>query len=309
MTTPDVDEVKEPETTHRDVQAILKRPIFVVGAPRSGTTWVQRMLLCHPEIGGGQESHFFGAFGGLLESFRSLDPNGESRRQVGLASYWTRDALKAKVLEIWVETFQSVLERKPTARYLLEKTPDHALNIVQILDLLPQARFIHVIRDSRAVVASLLAASRQEWGGFWAPSNVVSAANRWRRYVRSARDNCLKSNAPYMEIHYEDLRRDGAAGLQRLFEFIGVECPEAQRRQIVEDQDFAKQKQIGGTPIEVSGAFESKALKEPAGFFRRGEVDSWKRELSPLQKLIVWNQTRTLMHHYGYTRKGDIPNY
>src|SRR5687768_17973655 len=38
-------------------------PVFVIGSPRSGTTWVQRLLVAHPAVCGGQESHFFAAFG------------------------------------------------------------------------------------------------------------------------------------------------------------------------------------------------------------------------------------------------------
>jgi hypothetical protein len=33
--------------------------VFLVGCPRSGTTWVQRLLACHPGIATGQESNLF----------------------------------------------------------------------------------------------------------------------------------------------------------------------------------------------------------------------------------------------------------
>ena len=45
--------------------SLLDRPpVFIVGAQRSGTTWVQRLLCSHPRIVGGQESHLFSAYGG-----------------------------------------------------------------------------------------------------------------------------------------------------------------------------------------------------------------------------------------------------
>src|SRR5947208_10995760 len=36
--------------------------VFIVGAQRSGTTWLQRLLASHPAIAGGQESHLFSGY-------------------------------------------------------------------------------------------------------------------------------------------------------------------------------------------------------------------------------------------------------
>ena len=52
---------------------VLLRPLFIVGAPRSGTTWVQRLLTAHPRIVGGTESHLFNALSALV-------PGNEERR-------------------------------------------------------------------------------------------------------------------------------------------------------------------------------------------------------------------------------------
>ena len=65
---------------------LLLRPLFIVGAPRSGTTWVQRLLLSHPAIRGGQESNFFCAFGPVLQMYRFGETPG---RLAGLPNYWT----------------------------------------------------------------------------------------------------------------------------------------------------------------------------------------------------------------------------
>ena len=45
------------------------RSVFVVGAQRSGTTWLQRLLLEDPRCCGGQEAHFFATFGRVLHEF------------------------------------------------------------------------------------------------------------------------------------------------------------------------------------------------------------------------------------------------
>src|SRR5439155_20968488 len=73
-----------------DSEQILLRPVFIIGAPRSGTTWVQRLMLSHPAIRGGQESNFFMAFAGVLQTFYRVE---QTSRKVGLANYWTEPAL------------------------------------------------------------------------------------------------------------------------------------------------------------------------------------------------------------------------
>ena len=40
--------------------------VLIVGAQRSGTTWVQRLLASHPAIVSGQESHLFSSYLGPM---------------------------------------------------------------------------------------------------------------------------------------------------------------------------------------------------------------------------------------------------
>lgn len=61
--------------------------VFLVGSPRSGTTWVQRLLASHPQIQTGQESHLFAAYiGPQLRAWRAgSDPlKWSGRGAVGL---------------------------------------------------------------------------------------------------------------------------------------------------------------------------------------------------------------------------------
>ena len=64
----------------------------------------------------------------------------------------------------------------------MEKTPSHALCISEIKRLLPQSRIIHILRDPRDVVTSLLAVSRS-WGAAWAPKRATAAAALWADHV------------------------------------------------------------------------------------------------------------------------------
>src|SRR5687768_1430588 len=73
-------------------------PVFVIGSPRSGTTWVQRLLVAHPAVCGGQESHFFAAFGPPL---RSMALRAPGKRAVGLACYLTMEEFGGEMRGLW----------------------------------------------------------------------------------------------------------------------------------------------------------------------------------------------------------------
>ena len=282
------------------VAALADRPVFVVGSPRSGTSWVQRLLVSHPDICGGQESHFFSAFSRVLDTANSV---ADGHRHVGLRCYWTREALYQEIRRIWRLTMQPVIAAFPQATVLLEKTPDHALEMERILRLLPDARFIHVVRDSRGAVASMLSARKHEWGR-WAPSAAKGATILWSRNVTRAR----AAGAPlgpqrYVEVFYEDLLGDTPAQLLRLLKFIGVSATHDQAAQIAQANSFEEQRKSGGTPL-FTPASDQTAHREPPGFFNTGKADSWKRTLSFFQKVVVWRYSWRAMRACGYDWSG-----
>jgi hypothetical protein len=272
------------------IGAITDAPLFIVGAPRSGTTWVQRLLLDHPQICGGQESHFFPGFAYPMQMFDPL-PRGE--RPVNLSTYWTKAAFFEELRGIWRRTMTPIVQAKPTATVLVEKTPQHAQYMDRIIDLLPASRFIHVIRDSRAVVASLLAASREQWGARWAPSDALTAARLWKSHVLQAGTRGASLGPQrYTTVHFEQLCADPVRHLIRLFSFIGLDVTEQWARQTTDEHSLSKEK---ASPT---------ASSEPPGFYRHGSIENWRKELSFMQKRIVWKYTGPLMLQYGYTREG-----
>jgi len=282
--------------TKEDVIASLNSPIFIVGCPRSGTTWLHRLLISHSDVMGGPESDFFVGFKG---AFTNLGDSQDGTRNVGmLLDYWEKDQLILKMHELWVETFSGFVSRGE-GRVFCEKSPSHALHIDSIIQLLPQAKIIHIIRDSRSTTASMLAASKG-WGSNWAPSTAKSAAIQWYLHVMNARKSGSNlASDKYIEVYYEDLKRNTPECLERLFDFIGVKYDEKMLHSIVNEQDFKTQKAIGGSALSPNSK-----EKEPEGFFRKGQVDSWKKDLSLIEKITVWRYTRKLMKEVGYVWAG-----
>lgn len=288
------------ENKNIDIDDVLMSPLFIVGAGRSGTTWLQRMFLSHPAVIGGQESEFFLALTPAIGSVKDARLN---ERVVGLSVYWNEQDFYGEIRRLWNKTFRPLSEGVTGVELLVEKTPSHCIHMAAIKDVIPKAKFIHIIRDSRAVVSSSLAASRG-WGSYWAPSNAKDAAVSWWGSVMVGRKNGANLNSDeYIEVHYEQLLADPAEELRRLYDFAGLSYDEALINHIVESNCFKKQK------ASTEAAFvtnQGQRLIEPKGFHRKGTTDSWKKDLSLMEKLIVWRYTRRLMRECGYTWRGYV---
>ncbi len=276
------------------------RSVFVVGAQRSGTTWLQRLLLEDPRCCGGQESHFFATFGRVLQDF---DHKASLPRPHGLAGYRTRADMVAEIRDLWKRTTGPLRERHPDAAWLVEKTPDHALWMDTIAEIIPDARFIHVVRDSRAVAASLLRASREPWGRGWAPGTAGAAADRWLAHVRAAEAfGATAGPDRFLRLRYEDLLAETPAELRRAFDFLDLEIDAARLDEFADRQRFDRQAGRGGSTFESTGALGPATPPEPDGFFGRGIADAWRGELSPLARWTLWRRTGELMRELGYRR-------
>jgi hypothetical protein len=253
-------------------------PCFLIGAPRSGTTWIQRLLQTHPDICGGEESGFFQFFAQILREAPAM----YNDRKLGPLAYMTEDALVTSLRQVWDDMFNDVYTANPTARVHLEKTPFHALFMTEIVTLFPDARFIVLQRDSRAVASSLLAASRS-WGRHWAASTPKAAAAEWYRHVNAPRKwQNAHPDHPILTIRYEDVMKDTPGNLQKMLEFA------LQDDSVNADQTYAAFKEDAQHP------------SDPAGFTRKRGSTGWQTDLSLREKLVIWRYTRKLMKDIGY---------
>lgn len=275
------------------VQTGVFAPILIVGAPRSGTTLVQRMLLADPRCAGGQESHFFASMGPLLREF---DRKRAMVRPHGMACYWTREETIEKLRQLWLDAFGPVMLARPQAISLVEKTPDHALWLDVAAEVVPNARVLHVVRDSRAVVASLLRAGRAEWGRAWAPKSLETAIQVWRRHVEATQASPL----PVHIVRTEDLFEDPARELAAIAAFVGIGSETLrldERLMMSSDRS---------TSAFVAGGDVGAPPEEPEGFARAASAsrDGWRQELGWWDERRVWKRTRDLLEGLGYTRTG-----
>lgn len=261
--------------------------LFVVGSPRSGTTWLQLLLGHHPAVSTANETHLFSEFlGPMLRSWERLE---DSERAIGLSTVFSRRRFVDRLRSIAEETIDGIEE--DGCRLVVEKTPAHAVWGDEILEIFPEARIVHLLRDPRDVVASLLAASR-EWGGGWAPGNAYDAARWWREHVVAAR-SIRASTDRFYELTYEDLYADPEAELGRLLEWTGLEASRETLRSAVEETRLSRMREG-----ETEAPWELE--EEPDGFVRKGGSGNWRVDLTGREARVVEQVNRDLMHELGY---------
>ena len=207
-------------------QGPLPMPI-VVGAARSGTTLLRFMLDSHSELAIPPET-------GFLPELVKIDPAVKNWHETVLQclSQTPRESPTWPDFQISVEEMRLALAGVPhgnageAARqfYRLyakrfgkkrfgDKTPAYCRSMQAIEMLLPEAAFIHLIRDGRDVACSL----RPLW--FSPGQDWKVLAQRWCDDVNQARQagrNCKR----YLEIHYEALLESPELTLRKICEHV-----------------------------------------------------------------------------------------
>ncbi len=193
----------------------MSGPIFIGGVPRSGTTLFRAMIHAHPRLHCGPERklvaplvraqrEWWAAFGPVLPAA------GVQRR--------TLDAAAGAYLRTLLA------QSTPPGMRPAEKTPNLMLFVGELGRMLPEARFIHVIRDGRAVAASLC---RQDWvdpkTGAPVPftRDLESAARHWAAYLGQVAPQLRQVQGRYLEVRYEQLVRQPRAVMERVLAFLG----------------------------------------------------------------------------------------
>ena len=205
-----------------DLGTVAERPVFVLGAPRSGTTFMAGAIGSVPGL----------VDLGELQPWKAAIPR--------LASLPEEEA--AGELRGMLET----IRRYGLVRHLraIEQTPETAFVLGAVIRAYPQAAIVHMVRDPRDVAASLLQkgwlrAGRhgQDDAGapyghharFWVePGRAVEfdeadearrAGWAWRRYVTAAR----AASSATIEVKYEELASDPETASERLAAHLGAD--------------------------------------------------------------------------------------
>lgn len=199
--------------------ATVKSPFFIVGCGRSGTSLLRTMLNHHPQIAIPLESLFIIDYLRApkevsLNTLKKLiihEPEIEewglrlTSRHVGRCK--SRKELIDKINILYMEKNKKIIWGQKTPRFirywkLLKKT-------------YPRSKFIHLIRDPRANVNSLIKSNVHF-------SNCLYASKRWNMDVSCGLEMKKKYPKDVLEVKYSDLINNPKKELLRVCKFLGI---------------------------------------------------------------------------------------
>jgi hypothetical protein len=117
--------------------AELRRPIIIIGTHRSGTTFLGKVFRAHPDVAYWEEPRHVWAW---KHNFRSSDALAAKDAKPGIVRHIHR-------------AFRERMESEGKSRFC-EKTPSNCLRLDFIEAVFPDAIYVHIYRDGRAVVRS-----------------------------------------------------------------------------------------------------------------------------------------------------------
>jgi sulfotransferase family protein len=282
---------------------------FVVGVGRSGTTLLRLMLDAHPELTIPPETHFVPE---LIAAARKRRATAERLAEIVVSQrQWADFGLDADELRRRYAALDA-LEAGPAVRVFYElyaeragkprwgdKTPIYVEHMREIEAALPEARFVHLVRDGRDVALSRIRRALDE------PPPVGRIATNWKRRIAAARKQARRLDH-YFELRYEDLVADAESALRRVCDFVELGFDPAMldyhRRAGERLREMARDlPSRGGKTLRPGSerlAAHALATEPP----RPERVGAWRQEMSAADVAAFEDAAGDLLSELGYER-------
>lgn len=264
----------------------MNKPIFILGVPRSGTTFLAS-LLKKTDYGSPFETHFITKF------YKKLTNYGDINDYQNFLSLLT-DILNERAVKQWnlnidPEKLFKELGLNFTYSQLVnniclnassqkgfsswgDKTPHYLKDIDILYELFPDSKYIYIARDGRDVTLSLL---KKDWG----PNNVYYCAKLWTTLNQdNATLDSLRLSQNLYQLKYEDLLDNVGFYIKEIHSFLGLEHNETK-------------------------------LTELAQTVIPGNYNKWKEHMSPLQINTFDRIAADTLKRFGYetsVEKGSV---
>ena len=215
--------------------------IFIIGPPRSGTTWVLNTLQAHPDV--------------VAATLENLDVRLRPHASVETNIFNSdRPFTDAQIKRKFYDCAQ-----RHSGKAIVEKTPIHLLFVDRIRRIFPECALILTNRDGRDIVSSLVRVGRDPnawWEG--APESVEAATKLWRNYAWAS-SRCQAVHFPLM-FSYEEAITDPETSFSILMTQLGLSTDPL--------------------PTCLERGHDRSAVPFP-GYFGSGRPGSWRDALQP----------------------------
>ncbi|MDP6041716.1 MAG: sulfotransferase [Candidatus Latescibacteria bacterium] len=206
------------------------RPIFVVSAPRSGSTLFRLVLDAHPNIAVPPPAWLYELIRPFVYSYGtpmsdenflelcedSLKTPTITRWNLGVDPATVASQCETKDFKGIFSLLHRIYADSTGKQRWGEKTPRNSFWIDEILEDFPDAQFLHIVRDGRDMAIDIADSPQMR------PYSLYSGATVWRRYVKAIRESASRLNpSQFFEVKYEDMCADPEAELKKVCAFLG----------------------------------------------------------------------------------------
>jgi hypothetical protein len=286
------------------LSGVSDRPIVVGGSVRSGTTLLRMMLHSHPDVAIPREIHL------TLETFRHRRRFGDLRKEKNRAalSDWligsgngferllldeghARAALMAAPPTIGslVGTLLRLYADRHEAPRFGDKRPLNVLAFPALISMFPDLQFVDMVRDPRAVMASV---RKLGWLEEWHGGSLPRALDAWVRAVHAGiRIEARYRADQYLRIRYEDLLANPEANLVGLCRFAGLNDEGVERMLRFHETDHE-------IPPEMRQRYHP-LIDRPLSEASR---ERWRSELHEEEIAFIESVAGAEMERFGYAR-------
>ena len=285
------------------------RLFFIVGAQKSGTTWLQRTLISLDGVHCLGEGHFIDRlvmpFAETARSYNQMMRLVAERVYEGNGFYDViPDDEFQQVMRQWVlRLLLRNAKADPTTIVALgDKTPAHSFHIKTLQKLFPEARFLHMLRDGRDVAVSafhhkqrVLQSLGQKDPDADLNNEAPELLHKWAEFTRAA----LSAEADGLPVHtvrYEDMLADPFSALMGCLNHIvpNHQWDESVVHTAIETNSFRRKS--GRPPGQV----------DSTAFLRKGQAGGWREELHDTVHQRVQPDDQALLQQLGYDNELDL---
>jgi Sulfotransferase family len=287
--------------------------VWVLGSPRSGSTWLWALLAEHDAVVPINEP----LIGWYLGPFMS-DLPGLSAEAIDGSNFTLRRVHAQKVHHFFADQFEDVWRpglarlmrdrflaqavrrpaRVPLSRSLVVvKEPNGSQSADVIMAALPRSQLLFLLRDGRDVVDSELAAhaegawlSREFPGVSGVPEDerlsfVVQSAKKWLWRTEVVQEAYQRHPGAKHMLRYEDLRADPLTHLRELFDWLHLDASDDELRAWTDKHAFEN------VPEERRG---------PDSFFRAATQGLWRENLRAQEQAAMMEVLEPKLRELGY---------
>jgi Sulfotransferase family len=213
-----------------DHSGLCRAPIFVIGSPRSGTTALAQSLGRHPALWVGKESYL------LHDLFSGRRVEGMWARHMERVNpcWLAHEKVERDELLAFIGLgVNALFSSRSEGKRWIDPTPLYTPMSDTIAAMFPGALFLHILRDGRHVVRSMINFDRKF------SSDIIAKAQRneiprwskdfrrgcetWAKWVEAGLDFAAAHPTRCLTVRNEELSADPERGFATIANFVGVE--------------------------------------------------------------------------------------